>query len=712
MEAAQFRILVIDDEAADLLLLLRQEGYDLCQAETDPARGAARFAAEDFDLVLLDDDAPGLELLAAIAEKSRREQIPLLLLCSRDDRDTRLQRLAAGARDFIGKPVDPVELGVRLGNLLEIRGLTLEVRRIRQRLEESVRERTRDQEQEQLRIAAVAFEAREGMMITDAQGVILSVNSAFSETTGYRADEVVGGTPRVLKSGRHDSDFYRKMWQTLNQTGRWQGEIWDRRKNGEVYPKHLNISAVKNEEGAITHYVGTQFDISEQKKAEERINELAYYDQLTGLANRTLMLDRLKHAMTSNFRSSSHGALMFINMDNFRTLNDTLGHDAGDLLLKQVAQRLTATVRENDTVARLGGDEFVVMLESLSTSAGEAATQTKTIGEKILARLNKTYLIGSHEHHCTSSIGITLFLGHHENVELLKRANLAMYEAKAAGRNTLRFFDPEMQDIVTKRVALEADLREGVLKGQFLLYFQAQVMGQGQLTGAEALVRWQHPQRGLVSPIDFIPLAEETGLILPLGRWVLETACAQLALWATEPEMAHLTLAVNVSARQFHQPDFVAQVLEIIERSGANPQRLKLELTESLLVKNVQEIIEKMNALKINAKGICFSLDDFGTGYSSLNYLKRLPLDQLKIDQSFVRDVLSDPNDAAIAKTVVALALSLGLGVIAEGVETEAQRAFLAVSSCHDCQGYFFSEPLPVAEFEQFAKQLQRPAAA
>lgn len=557
----------------------------------------------------------------------------------------------------------------------------------------------------QLRIAATAFESQESMMVTDAKDVILRINQAFTESTGYTAAEVVGQTPRLLKSDRHDADFYRSMWETIHRTGSWQGEIWDRRKNGEVYPKWLTISAVKNDVGTVTHYVSVHFDISERKKAEEKIHDLAFFDQLTGLPNRTLLLDRLNQAMSASIRSDSFGALLLIDLDNFKTLNDTLGHDMGDMLLLQVAQRLTACVRAGETVARLGGDEFVVMLANLGVLETDAATRARIVSEKIRSSLCQTYQLNSIVHHITPSIGATLFKGHHVSIDdLVKQADLAMYKSKEAGRNTIRFFDPVMQASIVERVALEADLRRAIVENQFLLHYQAQVVGAGRIMGAEALLRWQHPQNGMVSPAEFIPLAEETRLILPLGLWVLETACAQLAVWATQPKMADLTLAVNVSVHQFREADFVDQVLAVLETTGANPQRLKLELTESLLVENVQDIIEKMFALK--AKGVGFSLDDFGTGYSSLSYLKRMPLDQLKIDQSFVRDVLSDPNDAAIARTIVALAQNLGLSVIAEGVETEEQRAFLASAGCHAYQGYFFSRPLPIDGFEEFVQRI------
>nr|WP_315430292.1 EAL domain-containing protein [uncultured Albidiferax sp.] len=440
-------------------------------------------------------------------------------------------------------------------------------------------------------------------------------------------------------------------------------------------------------------------DFTARKAAEDEINSLAFYDPLTLLPNRRLLMDRLKQALVASCRSGKCGALLFIDLDHFKTLNDTLGHDKGDLLLQQVAQRLVTCVREGDTVARLGGDEFVVILEDLGDNPDEVATHCRAVGEKIFTALNLSYPLAGHDVRSTPSIGVALFDGPRNSIdELLKQADLAMYQAKTAGRNTLRFFDAAMQAAVSERAVLESDLREALRLQQFVLYYQPQVVGQSQITGAEVLLRWQHPQRGMVSPMDFIPLAEETGLIVQLGYWVLQTACAQLALWALHPETAELGIAVNVSAKQMQQDDFVDQVLAVLRHTGAPPHRLKLELTESVLVADVENTICKMDALK--SHGVGFSLDDFGTGYSSLTYLKRLPLDQLKIDQGFIKDILVDPNDAAIARMVIALAESLGLCVIAEGVEQEAQRLFLAHSGCHAYQGYLMARPLPIADFE------------
>ena len=565
----------------------------------------------------------------------------------------------------------------------------------------------RKKAEEQLLIAATAFESQEAMMVTDTKGVVLRINKAFAETTGYAPEEIVGQTPRLLRSGRHDETFYRQMWECINLTGAWQGEIWDRHKSGALYLKWLTISAVRNAEGIITHYIGTHYDLTERKKAEERINALAFYDQLTDLPNRILLIEHLNRSMAASLRNGNHSALLFIDLDNFKTLNDTQGHEMGDLLLKQVASRLKQCVRGEDTVARQGGDEFVVLLSDLGTIEQEAASATESIAEKILEALNQTYQIGHLSHHSTASIGVTLFRGNQSSVDdLMKQADLAMYRAKEAGRNIVRFFDPAMEAIVKVRAELEDDLRQAIDEKQFLLHYQPQVVGDGRVTGAEVLVRWLHPQRGMVSPADFIPLAEDTDLILPLGQWVLETACRKLAQWSSQPETATLSIAVNVSAKQFRQHNFVDQVLATVKQTGADPHRLKLELTESLLVDNIEEIIEKMHRLK--AKGIGFSLDDFGTGYSSLSYLKRLPLDQLKIDQSFVRDVLSDPNDAAIAKTIVTLGQSLGLAVNAEGVETQTQRDFLANAGCYAYQGYFFSKPLAEDMFDKYLEQSPR----
>ncbi len=706
--------------------------------------------------------------------------------------------------------------------------------------------------EETLRIAATAFNVQESLMITDAKGVILRVNQAFVDSTGYTIEEAVGQTPRLLKSGRHDADFYRKMWEIIHRTGKWQGEIWDKRKNGEIYPKLLTISAVNNDDGIVTHYVGSHIDITERRQAEaalsesqarldlalrsagmgvwsfdlvsnkrhfddqtchllgidpntftgsdedffqavhpsdresvkamlvhaiehdvlyeleyrviwpngsvhhmaargrvvrnnegrplringvvfeitewkeaqNKINNLAFYDPLTGLSNRRLLLDRLRIALASSARNRREGAVLFIDLDNFKTINDTLGHAVGDLLLQQVAQRLTTCTRKVDTlarvnsnefvavqndldgdvqeattVARMGGDEFVVMIEDLSEHASMAATQAEVVARKILSLLGQPYQIETRQYHSTCSIGITLFNDLRQSTdELLKQADIAMYQAKNAGRNTLRFFDQQMQEAVTVRAVLENELRNALDQQQFQMYYQIQMDSFMQPTGAEALIRWNHPDRGLVLPAQFIGLAEETGLILPIGQWVLETACAQIKEWEQNERTRQLVLAVNVSARQLRQTDFVDQVKASVLQHAIDPKRLKLELTESILLESFEETIVIMRIL--NEIGVQFSLDDFGTGYSSLQYLKRLPLNQIKIDQSFVRDLAVDSGDRAIVRTIVAMAKSLDLGVIAEGVETETQLQMLLNMGCTHFQGYLFGKPVPMNQFD------------
>jgi diguanylate cyclase (GGDEF)-like protein/PAS domain S-box-containing protein len=537
------------------------------------------------------------------------------------------------------------------------------------------------------------------MMVTDANKTILRVNQAFTTISGYTAEEAIGQTPRLVSSGHHHEDFYASMWQGIAENGGWEGEVWNRRKNGEIYPQHLTITGVKGADGVVTNYVATFTDVTLRNAAEAEINHLAFYDALTRLPNRRLLIDRLNHALSAGVRLGWGGALLFLDLDHFKTLNDTLGHDVGDLLLRQVAERLTACVREGDTVARLGGDEFVVMLENLSKQPVEAAAQAETIANKILATINQPFQLSSNVYQTTVSIGVVLFSDNeHSQDILLKHADIAMYQAKKMGRNTLCFFDPNMQEAINARAALEVDLRKAIENKQFELYYQIQVGNLGLALGAEALIRWIHPERGLVSPLNFIPLAEETGLILHIGQWVLETACAQLKTWQSTSTTKNLTLSINVSAKQFYQVDFVTQVKAAVKRNGINPMLLKLELTESIMLENIEATIAKMNQVK--SIGINFSLDDFGTGYSSLQYLKLLPLYQLKIDRSFVRDIVIDSSDQAIVRTVIAMAQTLNLEVIAEGVETEVQRELLAGSGCNTYQGFLFGRPVPIEQFD------------
>ncbi|MBI2750577.1 MAG: EAL domain-containing protein [Burkholderiales bacterium] len=535
----------------------------------------------------------------------------------------------------------------------------------------------------------------DGVITIDAQGVMESFNPAACGIFGYTLKEVLGRNVSMLMPEPHSShhDNYLRHYRNTGEArvvGNMR-EVQGLRKDGSVFPMSLSVSRLVHAEK--TTFVGLIRDITGQRMAEDEIRRLAYFDSLTGLPNRRLLMDRLHQAMLDSTRTARHGALMFLDLDHFKLLNDSQGHVAGDLLLQQVSHRLTGCIREGDCVARLGGDEFVVVLTGLSVAKDEAVIDSEGVAHKILDVLSQPYQLHDLSYASTACIGIVLFQGERESMdELLKKADVGMYQAKSAGRNVARFFDSAIQAVVLERAELEQDLRTGLVNGEFLLHYQIQVDRHGVITGVEALVRWKHATRGLVSPAQFIPLAEETGLILTLGQWVIETACAQLAAWAKDPKTAGWTMAVNVSAFQFHQADFIANVESALHKTGANPALLKLELTESMLVKDVEDVIVKMGVIKTS--GASFSLDDFGTGYSSLSYLKRLPLAQLKIDQSFVRNLLIDPGDAVIAATIVALGHSLGYKVIAEGVETQAQRDALEDMGCDAYQGYFFGHPV------------------
>lgn len=558
--------------------------------------------------------------------------------------------------------------------------------------------------EEWLRVAAVAFETHEAIVITNIEGNIIRVNQAFQDITGYSEAEVLGRNPRVLSSGRQDKAFYADMWRQLLNSGTWTGEIWDKRKNGQIYPKWLTITAAKDDAGNTTEYVAIFSDITARKQAEDEIRNLAFYDVLTTLPNRRLLMERLHTALSASARSHKYGAVLFLDMDKFKNLNDTLGHDYGDLLLIDVAERIQSCVRESDTVARLGGDEFVVILEEMEGSDEETSQKVALIAEKIRAALSMPYQLKKIIYHSSPSIGVSLFCGNEESVDaILKHADMAMYQAKEAGRNTVIFFDPAMQKAVETHATLESALRHAIANQQLCLHYQIQVDQEQHPLGAEALLRWTHPQLGVISPAQFIPIAEESSLIFEMGDWVLNTACQQLHIWKNCEKTHHLILAVNVSGHQFRQANFVAKVTAMLLKYDINPARLKLELTESVVLNDVAEVVGKMHALK--ALGIRLSMDDFGTGYSSLSYLKNLPLDQIKIDQSFVRDLTTNANDAMMIRTIIDIGRNFKLNIIAEGVETTEQFNFLKMCGCMAFQGYYFSQPV---EIEAFMKLLEQ----
>lgn len=610
------------------------------------------------------------------------------------------------------EPIELEEMDAQVSHWLELRGfpfgagLALHLR--------DVSARRRAQQHLMLLEGSIA-RLNDIVIITEAAPFrapgprIVFVNEAFERRTGYSREEVIGRSPRILQGPDTQRAQLDRIRAGLEQWERVRVDLINYTKAGEPYWVDLDVSPVWDETRRLTHWVAVGRDITERKRDEEKIQYLAFYDPLTQLPNRQMLMDRLREAAGES-GPGREGALMFIDLDNFKVLNDTLGHQKGDLLLQQVGRRLRNCVAKGDMVARLGGDEFVVLLENTPEKPLDPLTAARVVSQRILEGLGEPYVLPGYLHHTTCSVGVTLFGKTPSTVnELLKQADLAMYQAKAAGRNAVRFFDPEMQAVATANAALASDLREAWRANHLKIEYQPQVGVDGRMTGVEALLRWEHPSRGIVHPDAFIPTAEETSLIIPIGHWVLEQACAQLALWQRMAGREHLSISVNVSVRQFRHPDFIDEVMTCVKRAGIRPDRLKLELTESLLADNIDAAIAKMRNLK--DMGVRLSVDDFGIGYSSLSYLKRLPIDELKIDRGFVRDILTDSNDAAIAATIIGLCRNLGLEVIAEGVETEEQRAFLEKQGCLRYQGYLFCRPLPVDKLEAFIGRLDAAAA-
>ena len=551
----------------------------------------------------------------------------------------------------------------------------------------------RKRAEEELRIASVAFQSRDGMIVTDAQGIILRVNEAFERISGYLAEELVGRNTSIFKSlAHHDNAFYRNMWEAMSSEGRWEGGIWNCNKEGRALPVWLSISAVRGLDGVITHYIGIYSNTSDPREAERKIMELAYYDPLTNLPNRRLFLDRLNQARILASRNQVFGAILLIDIDRFKLINDTRGHNVGDQVLIAVAQSLRSTLREMDTAARLGGDEFIVLISDLGPDVNKAMNALKKISDKLHASILEPVNLNGLNLSTTASIGITLFSHKTQGVnELLKEADLALYQAKVSGRNTICFFDDEMHANFTEKTNLEAGLRLALYKGELSLAYQPQVEHSGKIIGAEVLLRWESSSLGPISPDVFIPIAEECGLISTIGEWVLENACSQLVAWAANEFTKDLVLSVNISAKQFRLSNFVEMIKLIVKTTGVNPNLLKLELTESLLLEDADTVISTMHQLR--KIGLKISIDDFGTGYSSLNYLKKLPIDEIKIDKSFVLDITWDEGDQAIIRSILSLAQSLKLRVIAEGIEIIEQRDYLFSEGCFFYQGYFFGRP-------------------
>ena len=551
-----------------------------------------------------------------------------------------------------------------------------------------------------LSIAATSFQTHEAIMIMNADKEIIRVNNAFTDITGFAEDEVLGKKPGFLGSGKHNDLFFEEIWKQVEAQDKWHGEIWNRRKNGEVFPEWETVSAVKDKSGSISHYVSVFSDITIYKNSERKIEQLAFYDPLTNLPNRRLLNERLTHELAVAKRYKRVGALLFLDLDQFKLINDSLGHSVGDGILVESARRLTGIIRKSDTAARLGGDEFVVLVSAEDRSTKELMSQAQSVAEKILGEINKPFYEDKQELFISPSIGISLYTGIDESLDMiLKQADTAMYQAKEKGRNMFMFYQESMQKAADERLTMEKNLRKAIKNKELMVYYQPQLAQNGEIVGAEALLRWAHPEKGIIAAAEIIPVAEETGLIINISLWILQQACQQLIIM-DEKGIILPAMAINISPKQFHQSDFVDEISRVVKIAGVENNRIVLEIPERIFLKNIDEAVEKINRLK--QCGFKLSIDDFGTGYSSLTYLKKLPFDQIKIDQTFVLDLLHSANDAAIVKAIIMMANGLGLDLIAEGVETEEHLDYLYSYGCSHYQGFYFSKPLPADEFRDF----------
>jgi diguanylate cyclase (GGDEF)-like protein/PAS domain S-box-containing protein len=709
-------ILIVEDNQASLLLLtevLENAGYSVRQAQ-DGQMALATVRNRPPDLILLDISMPnidGYDVCRQLKAKPLTQNIPIIFCSALHDTDYKIQAFARGAVDFVTKPYHPEEILVRVRTHIELARLRAGLeRRVRARTSElesvanSLREeiKSREKVEADLRLSSKVFEASfSGIMVTDDKGVIVAVNPAFSRITGYSREEAIGATPRILQSDRHDEEFYQQQMQSLSVHGMWTGEIWNRRKDGNVVPMMETIHEFKDENGQVSHYIATLADISEIKDAQTLIDFLVNRDTLTGLANRLVARKHFEQEVIIADRNRSKLALYYLDLDRFKVINDSLGHGIGDQVLKQLSTKLSNSIAQGDLLSREGGDEFLIIASQIKTP-DDVLKQVKLIAEEF----NQIFVIDQHSLSVTTSIGVALYPDDGRTFDdLLKAAENALYNCKKKGGNDYCLFTTRMNAEARLRMELENCLRGAISNDELQLVYQPKLSAQtGKITGAEALVRWNSPVLGFVSPANFIPLAEETGLILAIDEWVITTACKQIRRWIDKGKGAN-KVSVNLSTLQFRRGDLIALIQRVLAESGIEASSLDLEITEGVLMDNMQTAIPILDSLK--QLGVSISLDDFGTGYSSLSYLKRLPIDTLKIDKSFVDEIHMQSSDAMIARTVISLGHNLGLNVVAEGVEHQQQYEFLREHGCDEIQGYYFSKPLPPTDFESLLNTMQ-----
>ncbi|NOQ42396.1 MAG: EAL domain-containing protein [Desulfuromusa sp.] len=715
-------ILIIDDEKNirdSFRMFLEDYDYQIFEAENG-REGLEIFSREKPDLVLCDLRMPevdGLEVIHKIKDES--PNTPIIVVSGTGIIADAVEAIRCGAWNYLLKPIQDMSVLLHaINQAMERSRLIVENRSYQEHLEEEVTKRTQALQQavkdlnqshsklknSEKKYRAIFDNLQDVYLEITPDGKMTEISPSISNFSDYCREDLLNKDIAKVFPNLQDHGYFLDQLKTKDQVTDFQLYLQD--KDGTLIPCSLNASYQTGSNPTEDKICATLRDVSDRKLAEARIEYLAYYDALTELPNRRLLLDRLEQNISRARRFGHYGTMLFLDLDRFKNINDSLGHPIGDALLKEVARRLVHDLRAEDTVSRLGGDEFVMLLSDLGNNSTNAAAMAQQKAESIRIRLAEKYEIDGHDLHITPSIGVAMFPSsnddHESGDDILRYADTAMYRAKDDGRNTIRFFLPSMQAAADNRLSIEKELRHALDRGELTLYFQPQVNSKGQIFGAETLARWKHPEKGFISPATFIPIAEATGLILPIGEWVLRTSCEHMKAWSDQGlDINHL--AVNVSPRQFRQPNFIAQVQTILEQTGADPTMLGLELTEGMVIDNIVDTIKKMEGLK--KLGIELSIDDFGTGYSSLTYLKKMPLDILKIDQSFVRDIETDSNDAAIVDTIISMAKHLDLKVIAEGVETKFELDFLEEKGCPLYQGYLFSKPVPNDQFIELLKK-------